>query len=440
MRLLFVSKNGDFGGILARFKEQGATCAMYIKTPACKELFDGIYDKVEYIKDLVAWKPDVVLFDGTELSSEAEALKGIPCINGNKEINLLEENRKFGFQEMLNHDILLPDTFSMPSITEAIKFLGESENKKERWVFKEDDIGLPALTIVEKEKGQLVRDLERNIRRGLLPRSIPCILQKFVEGIEIDFEAWCVDGKIIYPLHVTVEEKKLIAGDLGPSTGCASSVSWEDDPENPSKIAKQGILKMAPCIAKHRYNGQIAFNQIVAEDKVYGLEFSTRPGFVGTYLTWSLMKGSWIDTLEKWCRKELEEIQMQLDKVAGGITFGIYPYPLKVKETELGQKVFAELCKGAYITDIDSDLYKNPDFFWVDVKREEHELVCAGSDGLFAYNGIVGRKIKQVMDDVVEDGKLFHHINELIFKTDGVSRIEKVRELVRNGMLSWMPK
>jgi hypothetical protein len=185
----------------------------------------------------------------------------------------------------------------------------------------------------------------------------------------------------------------------------------------------------------------VAFNQIVSEGKVYGLEFTVRPGINGSYCTWNLLRPPYGEIFQKWANKTLKEIPLHPTKVSAGLTFAIYPYPLAqcLQDHEMTSAVFDKSATGTYVTDVDSDLWKNPNLFFIDVKREENEIVCAGADGLIAFNAQSASTISMAQAQALEDAHLFDHMSEFLYKKDGCSRIMEVRQLVDQKLLSWMP-
>src|SRR5581483_10364453 len=56
-----------------------------------------------------------------------------------------------------------------------------------------------------------------------LPTGCSLIVQRRVKGIEVSTEGWW-NGKAWINFNHTFEEKRFMAGDLGPNTGCMGNV------------------------------------------------------------------------------------------------------------------------------------------------------------------------------------------------------------------------
>jgi phosphoribosylamine-glycine ligase len=92
------------------------------------------------------------------------------------------------------------------------------------------------------------------------------------------------EGRILYPLESTFEEKKLMEGNKGPNTGAMSSAVFPYLTSSP-KIAQQTVLKMVPMLQAMKFSGFLDCNSIVSEKnhQSYCLEFTARAGYDALY-------------------------------------------------------------------------------------------------------------------------------------------------------------
>lgn len=443
-RLAMVGVASHFGDVLRHISQrEDIDVLLYTKDPFWrKDRLEGIVPKAKSIDEIEQWKPDAVIMEYTGLESAYNRLSAkFPVFNGSPAITKLETDRVHGLTTMKQNGIEIPRTVAFKSIPEAIEFLKDKDNKKERWYFKQDAVDVSGLTMGEKEPGLLLKDLDRVLEMKELPKGTPCILQQFIDGEEIDFEIWCVNGEIIMPANITIECKKAFAGDLGGTTGASAAVVWADDARDPSPIASLGILKLREWLRAVKYTGELSLNSIVSNGHVYGLEFTCRPGINASFLLLPLFYKPWGEVFIRAAQGELKELPMLQGKVSYGVTFSVYPYPLDLHDTELQAKCMKELCKTTWIGDVDGDIYNSPDIFLGDVyRRGTDELLCAGTDGLLAFNAHVAKTVGGACGDALSDFKLFRNIPNIQTKTDGVPRVYKAIQVLSGwNMLSTVP-
>src|SRR5437899_10220152 len=105
------------------------------------------------------------------------------------------------------------------------------------------------------------------------------LLQEFVEGTEVSTEAW-FNGEDFFALNHTLEEKKFMAGGVGPNTGCAGNVVWL--PAHPTAVFDSGLARAKRLLSKNNFVGPIDLNTIVTPRECFGLEWTPRFGYEGT--------------------------------------------------------------------------------------------------------------------------------------------------------------
>lgn len=449
-KIVFVSKYGSFLDVARHIqREEGIETAGYITNKWWKHSLDGLVPKLNSIQEVIDFKPDAVLYDYVNMPDEWKALSTLfHTFYGNPEVTLLEEDRKYGLKVMQESGIAIPRTIIFKSMKEAIEFLGDKENKKERWVFKTDAVDLSNLTIVEDEPGTLSTSLERVIKNKQLPASSPCILQQFVEGVEIDVAAYVMKGKILKPLIFTIEHKKAFVDEMGAATGASSALCWADDKYHASRLCIEGILKLEAWLSKSNYTGGLALNSIVTTDrgwkdeKVYGIEWTVRPGINSDFLFHRLFSQGFGEFVINACKGQATEVPIRGSKVAMGLAFSMNPFPLELKDSELQMKVMEQTCKGTYLCDLNNkDIMENHHIFWGDAVAKDGEVLVGGTDGLFVYNAHRGDTIIECHQKAIKVADYFKHIPSLAYRKDGVPRAKKTIGALKNSkMLETVPQ
>lgn len=450
MKIAFLSDYGSFSGIIPRLLEEGTDVKLFIKERHEKHLMEGLAPKFSNMQEIEDWKPDIAIFDGVRLGSMYDRFKHLPHLNGMPDITKLETERKYGLQVMVDNGIQIPYTEAFKNIMDAIEFLKADSietkegrvlhPKKMRWVFKQDAINVSSFTIVEKEPEMILEELQRHVESKQLLKSTPCILQEFIDGVEVDIEAFVQNGRILYPLDVTLEVKKMFASDVGASSGGAAACVWADSEEGCSKTAQLGIAKLTDWLLKTNYNGQIALNSIVRDGHVYGIEFTCRFGINASYLLLPLLKGSITDFLTKAAQGELNELPIKHREICAGIVFSLPPYPMDLKDRDAMETAMQETCWRTFICEPTDEIMKDPGLFFHDVFVEDDGVLCAGTSGLIAFNARTSTNLEEAMRKAVKDKECFEHLSGIQYRGDCVTNArERMGRLVAEGMLNPVP-
>jgi hypothetical protein len=165
--------------------------------------------------------------------------------------------------------ITIPETQSFTSFADGIEFV--EQNPDVRWVYKPSkQLGDLSPSHVSYDSEDLIQMLT-NIEQDVDINDPQFELQAFEKGIALSTELWFQNGEFIAPLtNHTLERKELMNDNLGPSGGCLGNVVWLCDGCYACDVAKQLI----PWCERIRYHGMLDLNVIVADDAIYGLEFS----------------------------------------------------------------------------------------------------------------------------------------------------------------------
>ena len=354
-----VSKCGEGAGVLYKISQEGNDCTLVITEKDCKKIYDGLLDKTDKIPD----NADCYIFDCTGNGKIADKLKksGKRVIAGSSFCDEIEEDRNSGIELMESINLPIPTTEFFKNFQHAREFI--NENKKSIFVFKPCGRGLPSkLTYKPYDSKDLLRYLDY-VEKEFASEDLEFLLQEFVEGVAISTEGWFNGERFISPFDHTIENKKFMNDNLGPSTGCEGDVVWacEDN-----EIVNY-LLQLEKTLKDESYIGPIDINCIVNGEKVYGLEWTPRFGYDATPTLFKLFNND----IGKFFM-EMEEVPIK-ESFAGSLRVTIPPYPFEPIEEEP-----IPHSGGLPIDGIKND----EDYYFYEVSCGEDGLVHSGGVGL----------------------------------------------------------
>jgi phosphoribosylamine--glycine ligase len=274
-KILVLSEEGDALGWLCKLKSEGCQVKVYTKLPEEREAGNGILDKVTDWAPHMKWC-DFAVCDSNIFGKEAEILRnaGVKVIGPTKETERSETDRAFGLSLLEDHGINCGE-WSEKNLSpqEAVAFIQQNGG---RWVIKPSSNADKDLTHIAADEEDAIEFLTENgpkYKGGL-------ILQKVVEdGHEIAVSFFVSGGKIIYPLIINFEQKRLYNGDLGPNTGQQGDLCvWTTD----TKLMDE-VEKMEPYFAKSQYTGCFDIAFMATEEELVALEITPRFGYNTSY-------------------------------------------------------------------------------------------------------------------------------------------------------------
>ena len=280
---LFISKNGDSYPIAQRIIEEGHKVTFYnnelssvgqgiINVPPIRAKLispEGVINR-GVVSLLLKPEPDCVVMDmvGKGFGKLAEELKHkFPLIGGSLWGEHIELDRPYGSKVMKLVGINTPPTFRFNDYSKAIRFV---EEHPKAWVYKPSGNECTTTTYVSEDGDGMIGMLEY-----YAGEHDEFELQERVYGIEVSSELW-FNGKDVVNVNYTMEEKRLMEGNLGPQTGCMGSAVWIGTQK--SKLYREGVGKIVPSLRKVGYRGPIDLNTIITKDELYGLEWTARFG------------------------------------------------------------------------------------------------------------------------------------------------------------------
>jgi phosphoribosylamine--glycine ligase len=216
--------------------------------------------------------------------------------------------------------IKLPLTEEFDDFEDIEDFLYTNDDKK--FVFKPSGTMPTKLTYCSKDNDDLISYLK--FVEDKYGKDIDSfVLQEFVEGSVISSEIFFDGKKIILPGNHTVEVKKFMNDELGPSTGCSGNLVWINED---SKIIRDGVMKIEDVLLGENYVGQIDLNAVVNEKGIWGLEWTPRFGYdsIPTYLRMIGMEaGKFFSDIVHGTLKDIKHNEEEM----WGMRLTIPPYP-----------------------------------------------------------------------------------------------------------------
>lgn len=229
MRFAIYSAEGTSLSYWARLIDEGEEVLVYIAPHAQKRNGEGLVPKTTSYDELVQWgseAPSVFIFDGSGHGAKADDLrkKGQLVIGGGLFMDALEQKRAWGQKLAKSLGIAIPKSHEFNSVSDAMTFLKSNDTP---WVFKSNKYLDASSTFVSKSADELYKYLA--YIKGKWGDRIPNHLEALIDGEDISTAGWWNGKSFLYPLEGTIEHKKFMDGDVGPSTGCSMNLIWMYD-------------------------------------------------------------------------------------------------------------------------------------------------------------------------------------------------------------------
>lgn len=246
---------------------------------------DGLIEKVKDWKKEIGKADLVFITDNSKGGKELEPYhKDHPIFGPNLKSAELELDRGVGQEVFDLHgiDVLPYEVFT--NYDKAITYV-----KKEKKPFVSKPWGGNPdkdLSYVPKTAEDLVSRLEKWKALGV---KAEFMLQEMVTGQEMAVGGWFGPGGFVPWYNENWEEKRMMAGGLGPNTGEMGTVMRY---VKKSKLAQDVLLPMENYLHDIGFKGYIDVNCIVDEDGTpWPLEFTCRPGWPHFNLCMALHQG-----------------------------------------------------------------------------------------------------------------------------------------------------
>jgi hypothetical protein len=292
---------------------------------------------------------------------------------GSNQLEVWETTRQTGMQAMLDHGIEIPDTHTWRTVDQAVGILSDLDGE---WYLKPDG-DVPKSMTRMGDPAWLIRFLEW--ARPQLRKCPGGILQRRVEdAVEVDCAVW-LDGSSALSYEIAVEEKKFLAGNKGPSTGCQTNLVWQA--RESDRIIQQTIGHFVPTLLESGYVGIASINGLWTKELVYyGLEFTMRFGFDATQAELALWGSRASDFLSGLALGELVYFDVT-QKAAMTLRLSVPPQPM---EGSRDHRDWADFPLPAELLD-DDEFY--PDDIAVDRDGRPRLATGSGFVGVLATTG-----------------------------------------------------
>lgn len=381
------SKCGEGAGLLKRIQDEGNICSIFIEEREYSNVYDGILDKTDYPE-----KNDIIIFDSSGLGHKADHFKseGFRVFGASSFHDKLEDDREFGLNFMQDHGIMVPDTYSFSDFNSGIKFI--KENKDRRFVFKPSGKNIPSkLTYSCSDTEDLILYMDF-VKENFGKEIDDFVLQEFVEGALVSSEYWVGKNGFIKPINHTIEVKKFMNDDVGPSTGCSGNIVWKGEEDSELAFILSNIEE---SLVEEGYIGPIDLNTIVNEKGIYGLEWTPRFGLDALPTLIPLIDED-ISQLISDSFENKKEMNL-LDCFSGGVRLTIPPYPIEPENLK-------EIEKNSPNINIpirfDESLFC--DYYFYEVMMKNDLLVHSAGTGVIACISSLGSDPESCFDEVNE--------------------------------------
>ena len=431
--ILFISNSGESLPIAHRIQQAGHEVAVYLHNPKYRDNFGDLVKRLTPAKlPGAVRRAEAVVFDilrpneGTHADKQllkvfranqkapevfgavaAKIRNKVLTIGASPETATWELDRDKGTAIAKEVGIQIPETHNFTTLSDGAAFL---KGKTGRWVFKPHNNQDLDLTYMESYPGELKSKLEGEYKARLGNR-FGFLLQQVVEGVEISTEGW-FDGKRFTAFNHTLEDKKLMNGNLGPAIGSQGNTVWVK--RDPHGLLVQELGKLAPKLRAAGYIGPIDVNCIVAEadHKPHFLEWTCRQGYDALFCLLTLLQGGIAD----WYLRRFQAPLASGFASSQRITIPPFPYAEPNLLSEYAQGVALE-------NGLDLD------HFWPqDVRQRDGQLECAGADGIIGITAAKGGSVGESVGTMYRSINKLRVASTLQYRTDGGRRAEKDRK------------
>lgn len=339
MRVAFHSKEMVSLSWARRMQDEG--CEVLVYSPPNKErakpnrkIGDGIVNKAISREQWLSWgmsDPQTLwFFDCTDHGELADRLRstGKLVVGGGSFMDRLENDRAFGTAFAQQCGIQIPPERRFTTISAAMSFL--KSNPKQLigdggWAWKPNqDLGC-GCTIVARTADEALDELGNVQRR--LGDSHTGIVQERIKGVALSTNRWYNGRAFVGPYIGTIEEKKLMNDDLGPSTGCSLDLGWFYREELPKAAQALRWPRIEAAFrAANAPPGLYDINAVHNRSGAWVLEWTPRLGIDSELVSqrgisnlsqflWALATGGDVDKF------------FDIEKTYMGIRLSVPPYP-----------------------------------------------------------------------------------------------------------------
>lgn len=329
MNLLVIDSDGTGLDICYRASEAGHKVRWWMKKEKGKIPKDGDgfpVEKVDSWKAHMNWAKSgliVNLYNDKDIVPQLDRYRefGFPIFGPSAKSSELERNRGKGMKALEDKGIKVPPYKTFNTLEEAKKY---ALSQDRRLVFKclgdEEDKSMSYCAHSPEDMGGRIQSW---IDTGYKLKG-PCMLQDFIEGIEIGVSGWMgKEGFLPKKWGMNWEYKKMLAGGFGPSTGeMGTFCKYVEE----SKLANMVLAPMEKTLMELGHIGDTDINCII-DDKgqPFPLEWTNRFGWPSTQILMESHEGDPI----QWLKDALsgkDSLKVSFD-CAMGVLMAAPPFP-----------------------------------------------------------------------------------------------------------------
>ena len=444
MRVAIASEFGCSLSWAARLQDEGCDVLLYVNPGKGRgrgadiiHVGEGIIEKEQDYERFIAWAqegqnsldPTLVLFDATGMGQRADDARkmGLHVIGGGSFMDKLEHDREFGFRIAEEAGCELPPYEQFNSLS-GIESWAQSIGDTACYFKTDKFIGADVGTYGAKDGEGLARHMAA--LKKTTPDRLKCIVQKKIDGVALSTGRWWNGSRWTGPYEFTIEKKKFMNGEVGPSTGASLNAVWYwDDPVIAEALGWENLAS-----AFRRYEappGLYDMNAVIAkEDGVpYFLEWTPRLGYdsepTSMRLCDSLSDMLWNIATDQ------GQSSLSTD-LAYSFRLTLPPYPWE--HTDWADK---QTCVGQPIHGTDGLWDGN--FIAYQLRVLDDTLQVAAPEGIVGLSLAVGDSLPELHQECIEFAKSLEP-GSLQYRTDGDKAVAKdAAELKDAGFTSLHP-
>lgn len=299
MRVLIVDIEQTGLDFALRCAAAGHEVRLYRHMPKRQERYGEGFKEISIVDswiDNMAWAKDglVVCTGNFTLINQLDRYKefGFNIFAPTPASAKLEIDRLAGMRAAEAAGLAVPEYHVFGSLEETEAFARKQDRG---FVFKPSgDEENKALTYVAEDPADLVGWLRRQIKAGKQMKQ--CLLQEKIEVLsELGVSGWMgLDGFLMDKWGLSVEHKKLMPGERGPSTGEMATLGQYVETD---KLAEETLVPLEPILRTLGHRGDFSVGTIIdTKGKAWFLEVTARLG----YPAWWLQMASHYGDPAKW--------------------------------------------------------------------------------------------------------------------------------------------
>jgi len=428
----FISKDADILPVAYYMARANHDVVVNVVHPEYREfsLYENILP-IEYGLPRNFDKDRIIIYDETGFGDQATALikKGYQVIGAAQIADKMENDREFAIKLANACKINIPKTFSFKHVSDYKSGDIPAEGS---WFVKFDDKDVSTTSHV-KSTALISEKIEELIDEGLIKPDTSMVVQQAIEGVEISTEMWFSHGKPLFPLNSTFEDKRLLAGNIGPNTGCMGSVVFNYQQQYPRLY--KGLFKiLSGVMGTFDYTGPIDINVIVsyADHYAYFLEFTPRFGYSALYAWLRTLSVDWGYFFEKLVSGELRQLPVE-PIYSTAITTYIQPFPSPCEVIEFTDEKNGSLKKRKVNLARDKavqfpvELVDKKNVFMTNVYVNENKLLTCGFDGVVAHVIGTGKDENESIKNAYENVKKIVSPPNLCYRNDIGARVKEAK-------------